>query len=1005
MRMQLLLAPLLLHGTGAVETREQLFAPPHCSVAPGDTVKLDVGGITLTLWNGTGTVALLNKTVDPSTGFGPTNNFSFVAATRPRSSCHALGDITFRVRPLASKSAPWSYFSSASADESHPAPTVSTSDPRVLQAHDLTAYLDATQDLNHLSHDSNFGNKSPLQVVRSYEKLSGGKKGFVMRFNVTAKQAVELGAVGMAMPAAGQQRGIENSVWNDPALGLDHGYVEWARVVVDEQVLLALPADGEGGPFNSGLEAWRPVMENTCGSDTWEYGVHSLAWAEEWARSVQWPTLYMRDDLNKTGMWPDPATPWPSWSADGKSVPVTASKPWNTPTSRELKAGQTVSFALQFVLAEGGPRTSASSRKAAGKAVVHAVPGYVVSPAMKTARFLVDGAGKVESVSSSNTSILTARTDGSVQGVAPGRATLTISFDDGSRLALQYAVVAAFDEVVALLGRHWANDAWLPRDFPDPFGRSASMMPYDRETKQRVIDDSRAYDVGLSDDAGGGNPLGFAMKVGHGPVVAEEVDKLDQYIKWTLYGVKPDTALPPLKSLQIRPGEPGMETEVDGIRGTMYYYSNAAKPSRNYSGHFNYDYKMQPYCGLDGIEGGPNWCMSEYNANSTGRVFNYPHHTASYYNMYRVSRYHSAVDTERTWQWYLMRAANTTVKFGAPTTGVMDGTLFREVLRSLREEAEVDPKTWKGVADKIEGNMLTRAKLFASEEYPYGSEFAFDTTGQEEVVVWLLHFADVYPTYTAAAKRTVDHILSYMRSSTTWAYHGGTRSWGDLGNNGKWMATKGTTSNFQTRGNMHYRSGLNMIPLIEWYRKNPDDFLLLEISMGAQAGQLTNVEEGSGAPSMMLHMEPHILEFDPHSGDFGLGFFGHTLEAGAYFVRHADLGDLCYQCDASANKSTVLLQPTDSYRQRVFLEPLALYLSLDAGTFSSVAWDADAREVTVSLVSTGTFAEHRLRLEKTSDARPGAGFAVTVAGKAVGKARGAYAFPAAAPQATISYSL
>ena len=56
---------------------------------------------------------------------------------------------------------------------------------------------------------------------------------------------------------------------------------------------------------------------------------------------------------------------------------------------------------------------------------------------------------------------------------------------------------------------------------------------------------------GISDDAGGGNPLGFAMKVGHGLPLQSQVDLLDQYIKWTLYGVKNDTALPPLKSLVV----------------------------------------------------------------------------------------------------------------------------------------------------------------------------------------------------------------------------------------------------------------------------------------------------------------------------------------------------------------------------------------------------------------------------------------------------------------------
>ena len=61
---------------------------------------------------------------------------------------------------------------------------------------------------------------------------------------------------------------------------------------------------------------------------------------------------------------------------------------------------------------------------------------------------------------------------------------------------------------VSRLGTHLAHVAWLPRDVIDPFGRSASVMPWDRSANQgqgaHVLNDARAYDVGLSDDAGGG---------------------------------------------------------------------------------------------------------------------------------------------------------------------------------------------------------------------------------------------------------------------------------------------------------------------------------------------------------------------------------------------------------------------------------------------------------------------------------------------------------------------
>ena len=136
-----------------------------------------------------------------------------------------------------------------------------------------------------------------------------------------------------------------------------------------------------------------------------------------------------------------------------------------------------------------------------------------------------------------------------------------------------------------------------------------------------MLDDSRAYDVGLSDDAGGGNPLGFAIKVAYAPT-QHQVTRLDDYVKWTLYGVKPDTAAPPLKSLQIRPEDcvPNVSGSMcgheDGIRRTMYYYGSLTPSAYNTStggssGHFAYNYTEANKMGAPGIEGGPNWQMME----------------------------------------------------------------------------------------------------------------------------------------------------------------------------------------------------------------------------------------------------------------------------------------------------------------------------------------------------------------------------------------------------------
>eukprot|EP01084_Bolivina_argentea_P028655 53226_1 len=920
---------------------------------------LHIGGFSIALWNNTGAIAAINKSIPANGTFTTYNNFSFVPLETPHPFCNNIGDMTIRIRPTTASNG-WTYLTSASANVGDIAPIIHSNDPKVIKAYNVTTFLTRTPDINGQKHDPFYNNISPLQVIRSYE-ISADAIGFIIRFNITntIQNDIEIGSLGFAMPCAGPQPDIEQAVWNDPHIGLDHGWVEWTRIVVDEQVMLAFPIMQKGST-KTHFEAWRPIMENTCGNSVWEYNVHSLAWAYDWNTSTQWPYLYMSAALNQTNMWPNPKTPWPAWHLHD-TVPITNKTNWNKPTSDIIKSHETKSYAIKFQLAEKGPRTRDQTLLNNNKVTFHAVPGYVLSSEMKTARLFINTSNnvKISNVTSNNLNVLTATlfTNNTIN-LSPkngGRASIIIAFSDASVTSAHYAVInTSFKHIKDTLGLFWEHTAWLPRNFIDPFGRSASMMPYDRENKQYVFDDSRAYDVGLSDDAGGASPLGYAMKVGHGLPIQTQVNLLDEFINCTLYGYKYDTAKPPYKSLQIRYDDIYNKNDADGIRMTIYYYNNASNASNSTSGHFSYNYTEANKCNLYGKEDGPSWCMSESSANATYRVFNYPHHTASYYNMYRIARYHSNIKTYYDWSWYLQRAANTTIKFGIPSTGVMDGTVFREVLRSLKEEAIDDPNTWNYYINIIEKNMLHRAQIFYSEPYPYGSEFAFDTTGQEEVVVWLMYFANgTYQsndTYMLAAKKTVDHVLSYMKSSGTWAYHGGSRSWGDLGNNGKWMVSSGTACNFETRGNMHYRSGLNMIPLIEWYRSNPDDFFLLEISMGAQAGQLVNIEPGSGAPSMMLHMLPHILDYDPHSGDFGLGFFGHTLETGAYYVNHPSYGNLCYQCEIIADSNSIItFEIMDSYHIRVFIEPLAMYIRLDTGTIHSISMNVNAKTVTVNM--------------------------------------------------------
>ena len=107
----------------------------------------------------------------------------------------------------------------------------------------------------------------------------------------------------------------------------------------------------------------------------------------------------------------------------------------------------------------------------------------------------------------------------------------------------------------------------------------------------------------------------------------------------------------------------------------------------------------------------------------------------------------------------LYQAGMSSLQVGGGGCGYMDGTVFREVLNALKDEVAADPSLMlngvfaANLSSALDKNMHSRQRAWAPQQYPYGSEFGFDTTGQEEVVIWNMYYGN-----TTAAKRTVDHI-------------------------------------------------------------------------------------------------------------------------------------------------------------------------------------------------------------------------------------------------------
>src|SRR5262249_37239358 len=157
-------------------------------------------------------------------------------------------------------------------------------------------------------------------------------------------------------------------------------------------------------------------------------------------------------------------------------------------------------------------------------------------------------------------------------------------------------------------------------------------------------------------------------------------------------------------------------------RKSLFYYAPQEFPSFDYDKSANWT----------------TWASwKKDQAESIGRGYNYPHVVAAYWSMYRIARNTTGLVKRHTWDWYLDHAFETTRFLFSKTPagkyrvdyvelGLMEGTIFLELLNDLKHEG------WNDKAAEIEKLMKERADVWAKEQYPFGSEMAWDSTGQEE---------------------------------------------------------------------------------------------------------------------------------------------------------------------------------------------------------------------------------------------------------------------------------
>lgn len=569
-------------------------------------------------------------------------NFSFVPPLwnyipdKPhRDGCgfHHLADTTLRVQPASETNASsWAFYSSSQLCDTNPAKPITPSNPSVV--------YDAV-DLTHgISGSGGMDTRYPLglNVYRSVERAPGGLPGFAIRWNLSvptnASEGVRVGGLGFTMISDTFFGGTNNTAiaatgsFLDAHVGLASGFVTATRADGSSTLLVTPCGGGDAGGLRSGMEAWRPILEdpNQPNEGMWEWSVHTAAWNSEWSVNAQAPDLTFPNDPDHQKAWPNPLSPWPSWHLH-ETVHLPNPRQWNPPTSVVINPGEMVDYALCFTLAEGavavaagggsvapsasasasatvtpqtGPRLRDAALAAVGRVVLLSVPGYVLGGDMQGAALYVTPPPGVSivNVTLDDPQRLTLGTptpalDGSIRYPlmpapnAHGRARVALALSTGEVASIHYFIQPPLNTLGDLYGTFAESTSWLPRDFKDSFGRSASFMPWDREDGVHVLQDGRPFVVGLSDDAGAGANLGMASKLSMAPV-ASQVVLLDTYVRDTLLGTKPDTATPPLFALQ--------DPDTWRILMTVWYFDKQPDNSTDY-------YQETDKCHI-----GPSWC-------------------------------------------------------------------------------------------------------------------------------------------------------------------------------------------------------------------------------------------------------------------------------------------------------------------------------------------------------------------------------------------------------------
>lgn len=615
---------------------------------------------------GSGVLESLKPATDTTFDFSPSDYFSL----RNGVGNYHTGDITLRWRTQGQSE--WNDLDTSAQRDTNPKTSTASSN-----------------SLLHSSFDNVYPD-APISINRDWMMEDGD---LVLQATITSKNSstVELGAFGFPIEFNNiftnrtADETTAKCVLVDPYMGLDSGYAQVTRLTGTGPNMVITP-HGNASKF----EAYRFLHEDPSQPTGYQTQVFEGIYA--------WQTLskaYAENEWNAT-------------------------EPWNVPTAVTLSPGESVSYALRFGLAQNVyDIEDAVASKDIPVAV--GVPGYVLPTDMNGQLFLNSKSG-VKSIDVEPSGMLTFTSataknsawkayDVAASEGSYGRARATIQYENGRVQTVHYYITDTSENTATKLGEFSFSKQWYT-DSSDPFHRAPSVMTWDNDAGQIVLQESRAWIAGISDEAGAGSFTAASMKTAVMPD-ASDVKKLEEMANTAVWGW-----------LQDNVTDASTGSVKYGVKRSLFYYDPAALPD------FQYD---------PSINWGGTWNKND--SYSVWRAYDYVWVGVVYWSLYNAELASPGILTVQNSTWYLEMAYQTVLASqavyddGTPITayadvGLMGETVWMYILKALQAEKMDDQ------AQKLEAAMKKREQLWSTQSDPFGSEMAWDSTGQEGVYLW-----------------------------------------------------------------------------------------------------------------------------------------------------------------------------------------------------------------------------------------------------------------------------